>query len=470
MHAHCFAKLLSFAFLFICAKQYFGHLAWQSRLRRVAFAGILVCVVKPFNQTNAMKSIITIATLAVASSLSAAEPVKMNPVPAETLDFAANKIDKTFLRFRYDLKGGGHIWGSDVIGRLLVMSLASYLGEPAEDEKFLAQIRFLLDGKNAISANGGYPSQHNHVFLCSLLVARETPSIWKRFTGEEKKKIDLLFKAELVGCAYTTSDVTYADGAKPTTIDGDTNLHRAWNPNFREGMVGGLITGACWLGPKEAQAFLDKYDHVKFVEELRAAGLSNTYDIFTKAISNPESGAPDAERINKSLRGFRYLEQDIAKPMDLYIGLAEHTYGAVVSSGLNNGAGKDGGGKIVKNADAVQNIGKKGMLWEFASMDGRGPRSCAIYSYTGFRPNLAKQIAMIVSGHFDSKHPKWKETLELVKIGNEDLFVKLENGYISYSHGRNHQNDVSFTDKDDKGIMRDLWNKTLLPYYAKQVK
>jgi hypothetical protein len=417
-----------------------------------------------------MKFIVPLATLAAVGSLSAAQTVKMNPVPAETLDCAANKIDKTFLRFRYDLKGGGHIWGSDVIGRLLVMSLASYLGNPAEDEKFLSQIRFLLDGPNTISANGGYPAQHDHIFLCSLIVARETPSIWNKFTAEEKKKIDLLFKAELVGCAYTTSDKTYADNAKPAAIDGDTNLHRGWNPNFREGMVGGLITGACWLGPKEAQAFLDKYDHAKFVEELAAAGLSNTHDIFTRAINKPESGAPDAERINKALRNFRYLEQNIAKPMDLYIGLAENTYGAVVAAGLNNGAGKDGGGKIVKNADAVQNIGKKGMLFEFASMDAGGPRSCAIYSYTGFRPNLAKQIAMIVSGNFDSKHPKWKATLELVKIGNEDLFVKLENGYISYSHGRNHNNNISFSETDDRAAMRDLWNKVLLPYHEKQAK
>ena len=408
--------------------------------------------------------------LAATSSMMAAEPLKMNPVPVETLDYATSGGNVYTYRFRYDLVGGAHTNAGGAIGRMLAQSLASYLGNSRDDADYVKRVRFILDGANCISAVGGYSTQHEHVLLSSLLVARETPSIWGQFTDEEKKKIDLFQKAALVGCAYTTSDKTYERGAPFTALDGDKNIHRDWNPNYREGMVGGLITGACWLGPKEAQEFLNTYDHAKFTEELKAAGLTNTHDIFTWLANNPDSGAPTPEMINESLHGFSYHGKDVTKPMDLFIGLAEKTYGAVVAAGLNNGEGRDGGGKIAQNADKLPNVGKKGMLFEFAAMDAKGPRSCAVYTYTGFRPNLAKQVAMLASGHFDYNHPQWKEAFELIKVGNEDLFFKLENGYISFSHGKNHENNVSFEETDDKRVMRDLWNAVVLPYHTAQTK
>jgi len=415
-----------------------------------------------------MKYALPILALAAFGTLTATEPLKMNPVPIETLDYATNTIDGQ-IRFRHDLSGGAHTHAAHIIGRTLVQALASYLGNPRDDADYVQRIRFLLEGPNSISGEGGYTAQHEHVLLSSLIVARETPSIWKQFSDEEKKKIDLRFKAHFAGCAFTTSDKADERGA-PVTLNGSRNLSRQWNPNFREGMIGGLILGACWLGPKEAQAFLDNFDHAKFVEELKTAGLTNTHEIHNWKAIYPDSEAPMPEEINESLRGFRYFGKDVTNPMELYIGLAEFTYGAKVNAGLNGGAGKDGGGKLVKNTDKLPNVDKKGMLLEFDAMDGLGPRSCAVYSYHGMRPNLAKQIALLVSGHFDYNHPRWKEIFEQLKVGNEDLFFKLENGYISYSKGRNWENDVNFEEQDDKRVVRDLWNTVLLPYHTSQTK
>jgi len=418
---------------------------------------------------GSMKFVLPIIVLAATASLMAAEPLKMNPVPAETLDYASNKGNKYRLRYFYGHPGGAHTNAGAGSARLLVQTMASYLGDKTANDDYVEQIKFLLDGPNTISGSGGYPAQHEHVMLASLFVARETPSIWERFSDEEKKKIDLLMKAHLVGSAYTTSDKTYEVKDNIKTLTGDRNMHRDWNPNYQEGMTGGLILGACWFGPKEAQAFLDNYDHAKFREELKAAGLSNTYDVYNWKIRHPDSNAPDDETINASVRGFRFKGRDITKPMDFFVDLAATTYGANVTAGLNKGEGLNGGGKLVKNADKVANIGKKGMLLEFGSMDANGPRSCAHYAYDGMRPNLAKQVAMLVSGHFDYNHPKWKEVFEQIKIGNEDLFFKLEQGYVSYAKGRVGAQPMTFGENDERSS-RDLWEKVILPYHESQTK
>jgi len=378
------------------------------------------------------------------------------------------------MRFRYDLAGGAHTNATWQTGRLLAQSLASYLGNHSEDDAFVKQIQFLLEGPNTISANGGYPSQHEHIFLSSLIVARETPKLWGRFSDEEKKKIDLLMRAHLVGNALTTSDHVSQPRKNPPSMDGSRNQNRSWNPNYREGMIGGLILGGLWLGPNEAQAFLDGYDHVKFTEQLKAAGLTNTYEIFTWKENHPDSAAPTPEQVNEALHSFRYLEKNITNPMELFIGLAKNTYRAKVTAGLNGGEGKEDatgnvGGKLYEPAE-VPNIGKLGMLFEFASVDAGGPRSCAHYAYDGFRPNLAKQIAMLVTGHFDYKHPEWPAVFEQIQIGNEDLFFKLEKGYITYAKGKAGDKPVNFESRDDKVVTRDLWNKVILPFHKSQTK
>jgi len=418
-----------------------------------------------------MKLILPIALLAAVGTLTAAQPLKMNPVPAETLEFATSGGNVYQMRFRYDLKGGAQTNASNALGRLLVQSLASYLGDHSADDAFMKQIQFLLEGPNTISPCGGYSSQHESIFLTSLIVARETPKLWERFSDEEKKKIDLLMKAHLVACALTTSDAVYPNERTiPPAMDGSKNHNRNWNPNHREGMIGGLMLGGLWLGPKEAQAFLDSYDHVKFTEQLKAAGLSNTYEKFTWKESHPESAAPTPEEVNEAVHGFRLFGKDITNPMELFIYLSKHTYGGTVTAGLKDGEGIDGGGKIVADADKVPNIGKLGMLLEFASGDASGSRSCAHYSYTGFRPNMAKQIAMLVTGHFDYKHPEWPAVFEQIKIGNEDLFFKLERGYITYAHGKAADKPYAFDGKDDKGIMRDIWNEVVMPFHKSQTK
>jgi hypothetical protein len=107
------------------------------------------------------------------------------------------------------------------------------------------------------------------------------------------------------------------------------------------------------------------------------------------------------------------------------------------------------------------------MLKEFASMDGGGPRSCAVYAYDGFRPNLTNQIVLIAGGYWDSGE-RGQKCLKLLEVGIEDLFYKLEKGYISYSKGKGSKK--AFTIKNphwDFALTRSLWYDVVQPYHGR---
>ncbi len=404
-----------------------------------------------------------VAVLSLCGAANAAQAVFQKPDSKMLKE--ANSV--YLFRYRYDLKGGAHTNGGHINGKLLYQAVAAYAGDTSADAPLIKHLRFLIDGKNCISANGGYPAQHERLFTTALILAKNTPRVWEKFSDKEKHKFELLIKAALAGSAFTTNDKLFASGrSKCRTIDGDGNCNRGWNPNFREGMIGGIIAGSCFLGGKEAQNFLDTYDHKKFTAELKDAGLTNTYEVFNWKQTHPNSNAPTPEEINDALHNYRYEKISAAEPMKLYLTLVRNTYSGKVNAGLNNGKGRNGSGCMASGADKLPNKGKPGMLKEFASMDANGPRSSIGYAYDGFRPNLANQFALIASGNFDAKDPEWKKSLELVKVGNDDLFYKLDHGYIDYSKGKGSKKAISINDPGrDFKYTRELWYNVMSKYH-----
>ncbi len=371
--------------------------------------------------------------------------------------------------FRYgrDARGGAHTNGAWSGASLPVLAIAAYAGEEQVDERLLRQVRNILRGGNSPSANGGYPAQHEVLFTSAAVVMKNTPRIWDQLSEEERLKVDLILKACMVASAHTTSDRAYEDGKRPHAIDGCDNFHRGWNPNFREGMVGNLLIGAVYFGPDKAQDMLSNYDHEEFVAELRDAGLDNTYGTFNWKADHPDSDAPAGEEIERNVRDFTYLDKDLTDPMALYEGLTLHTYGAVVSPGLNDGEGIDGGGRIAAGAEELPNRGETGMLREFDARDAGGPRSSVGYAYHGFRPNLFNQVALIVTGYWE-EGPAAEECIRRIEIGAADLFYKLEHGYINYAHGRAAGGPTDITDhRHDYRITRDLWENVLMEYHQR---
>jgi len=404
------------------------------------------------------------ALLVLASTFAGpAAHVELPPVPQKTVEAAAAL---PLIRFNRNIKGGAHTDGAWSGGGQIVLALAAWQGNQTADARLLEQIRYNLQGANCISANGGYPAQHERHVTGMYALVRHTPRVWNQLTAEERAKIDLVMKAALVASAYTTSDASYAKGTKPMTLDGSANQNRGWNPNFREGMIGMMPVGVVYFGGgAAAHRVLDTYDHEAFVAQLKAAGLTNTYETFTWKATHPDSDAPDGKTIAAAIKNYRYMGHDLSDPMEYYYMLTVNTYGAKVNAGLNDGKGIGGSGCIASGAEGLPNKGKDGMLLEFASQDAGGPRSSIGYAYDGFRPNLTNHVVVLAGGYW-RPGPKADECLARLNVGIPDLFYKLEHGYKNYSKGRGSQSVFDINKPYwSFAVTRSLWEDVLKPFH-----
>ena len=191
-----------------------------------------------------------------------------------------------------DYTNGAYTNGPWFGGASIVLATASFTGNTATDARLLEQIRFSITGGNEICANGGYPAQHELQATGMFAIASQTPRIWNQLTAIEKTRIDLIMKASLVSCAFTTSNNNpYINSQR--TLDGDFNLGRDWNPNYREGMLGSVLVAMVYFGgPAVTQAILDSYDHAQFISLLTSNNLPNLRLTFNWKVANPSSAAP----------------------------------------------------------------------------------------------------------------------------------------------------------------------------------
>jgi hypothetical protein len=378
------------------------------------------------------------------------------------------------IRYGRTMRGGAHTNGAWSGGWQVTHALACWAGDRSADEKMLEQIRYVLRGENIISANGGYPTQHERHMTASFAILRHADRFWQeQLTEQERHKIDLVMKASLIASAYTTADASYADGARGTALDGDTNMHRNWNPNFREGMFGGLIAAMVYFGgPDAASQILNTYDHAAFVEQLEQAGLSNIHETFTWAANHPDSRAPSGEQIEQNIRNYRHEGQPLRDPFSLYAWLTLNTYNRPVSPGLNDGQGQMGsngvlGGFVVSGQQDLPNRGEVGMLTEFASVDAGGPRSSISYAYDGFRPNLSNHLLVVIGGYWQPGGQA-DELLRRLETGITDIEYKLEHGYRNFQHGRGSEDVFNITRENWDWSFRTtipLWREVLQPFH-----
>ena len=185
--------------------------------------------------------------------------------PSQTAVNAA--ISAQLIDFGRSFSGGAHTNGAFFGGASIALAVASHAGNTSADARLLEQIRFTLTPGNEPTANGGYPAQHERHATGMFVIVKHTPRIWSMLSATEKARIDLIMKATLVANAFTTSDnnpFVKAD-TQEYALDGDSNLNRDWNPNYREGMIGGVLTGMAYFGTAEAKTILADYNHAAFV-------------------------------------------------------------------------------------------------------------------------------------------------------------------------------------------------------------
>lgn len=390
------------------------------------------------------------------------------PSPSQAAVNAA--IACPLISYHRDFNGGAYTNGAWFGGASVVLAAASHAGNTSADARLLQQIRHSIVGTNAICANGGYPAQHERHATGMFAIARHTPRIWNQLTASETSKIHLLMKASLVASAFTTSNNNpyVLAGTQQYSLDADSNLHRDWNPNFREGMIGGMLVAMVYFGgPSRADAILNTYQHAAFVSELSAAGLSNTYQVFNWKAANPSSNAPSGAMIENAVRNYRYYGSGLSDYMGIYNSLSGDTFGKTVNAGLNGGAGIGDAGKIASGAANLPNPGAAGMLKEFDSVDGYGLRSSLDYAYDGYRPHQTNQLVLIVGGYWPKGKAVAQPAVNRMKIGLTDLWYKMSMGYHNYSSGayRGSVDMAYMTNNRGFGYVRSLWEDVLTPYH-----
>lgn len=399
-------------------------------------------------------------------------PVHAQGVLPGPSELAVDKaIAAPFISYRRNFSGGAHTNGAWYGGASIALAVASHAGNTRADARLLGQIRHTLTAGNEPTSNGGYPAQHERHVTGMFVIVKNTPRIWDQLTTAEKARIDLIMKATLVANAFTTSDNNpfIKASSQQYSLDADDNLNRNWNPNYREGMIGGVLTGMAYFGgPAPTTALLAGYDHAAFVAELAANNLPNMHETFNWKAANPTSKAPSASQIEAGVNQYLYFGSALADYMTIYESLAANTFGRTVNAGLNDGAGISGAGKIVSGAETLPNKGAEGMLKEFDSVDADGPRSSFIYAFDGYRPHLTNQIALIVSGFWAKNTPIPNRAVQLMTVGVTDLWYKAEKGYIGYSKGSAQGAVSEATHGESRGFTynRSLWTDVLQPYHG----
>jgi hypothetical protein len=390
------------------------------------------------------------------------------PGPSQAAVNAA--IAAPFIRYSRTYSGGAHTNGAYFGGASIALAVASYAGNTTADARLLAQIRDTLVAGHEPTCNGGYPTQHEKHVTGMFVIVKHTPRIWDQLSSSEKTKIDRIMKATLYASAFTTSDNNpfIKSGTQQYTLDGDSNVDRGWNPNYREGMIGGMLVGMAYFGgPAATEAILSSYNHSQFLVELNSGNLPNAYETFNWKAAHASSGAPSASQIETAVRTYRYFSMTLADYMDIYEDLVAFTYSRNVNAGLNNGAGINGYGKIASGAATLPNPGAPGMFREFDGNDANGSRSSLIYAFEGYRPALTNQLSLIVAGFWQKDTPITSAAVALMNIGNTDLWYKAEKGYHSYAKGasQGYQDFGDFGTSRGFIYNRSLWDDVLKPYH-----
>ena len=171
--------------------------------------------------------------------------------------------------------------------------------------------------------------------------------------------------------------------------------------------------------------------------------------------------------IEGAVRNYQYYNSTIFGYMDIYHSLLSDTYGKNVSAGLKTECGVNGSGKIASGAESLPNPGAVGMLKEFDTGDGAGPRSSILYAYDGYRPHQTNQLVLIIGGFWPKGTAIANTAAARMKIGNTDLWYKIEKGYYDYANGNSRGLIGSTYMNNNQGFpyVRALWEDVLLPYH-----
>ena len=373
------------------------------------------------------------------------------------------------------------------------LTLAAYLdqttassdGALCKDEAVRRIKRLVSGGREPNATVGCFWEQS--IVGSILLLAKNTPCIWNELTAEEQGKVCLLMEC----LAIATNWGHNAGNNYKTGFDLLGNYGKDYNPNFKNASFVNYLSAAMFFGAEELDEIYVNFDYNSYIQRLTKAGFTNILaqwtntDLFGVSIGEymtyggevlfegdgvPAAAIPGASAGSGVGVKVPWSYQDIQNKAiydrdDWYLMLFDHidyTYGLAVIS--TNGIPGSMTYSYIMSGKTSPHAGKMGMLMEYSSVDGGGyTRSRCMYCYLSVQVMVSLYANMKLLGYWDyaSQTPevakRMREMDNRMMVGNEDLFFKLQEGYIGNSQQKPYEEHAEEFVQYGLKFVEDIW-------------
>lgn len=317
-------------------------------------------------------------------------------------------------------------------------------------DRLLAQIRFVIAGGNEPTCRGTILGWADNALAQSLVLAKNTPTVWQQLTTAEVNKCDWLMRAMTVAGNYTQN---YHNDPERCILGVFTNGRKTRSPNIQEGYVGIMIAAHHYFGGAgPVNLMLADFDYDTYLSTFGSLGFTNIIFGWTYAYGNTAEGRATMKQLMEqggaAKDGGNIVEPDGVRhpftfagyygstprpeiaydPFGIYEALAERMYRGAVHSKSNSGEA------YILNNRISPMTGLTGMCNELQGSDGSGERSSVRYSYDGW-DNSILTYATLRALNLWGNTPVHEEIDRRIKTGSIDILYKYKAGYRGRSNG-----------------------------------
>ncbi|WNR42745.1 CBM96 family carbohydrate-binding protein [Paenibacillus roseipurpureus] len=303
--------------------------------------------------------------------------------------------------------------------------------DPVYINRYVSTVKKMLSTPaNMPNLQGGLDSRGQSPMLYSIALLWNDQEVMSMFTDAEKSKLLTLFKAGLISTAYTINDYNESGNLRPgdrLAMNGDPNTWNGTGVNYWEPNLTIFFTSSFILGLENVKDILQNYDHIAFINELNAQGLTKIKESFEKT-TNFSTASTEAAKLaekavkvqstiqpaNWSFKGVT-LDQFLQNPLKLHDVSQRNSWTHLAQEG--------------------DYMGQLGMGHEFDATDSKGSRQSASYTVLGIDPSLQNTRIMSYFGFMSvpGNESMAANIVKLQRVGVSDYYAKVINGYFTQS-------------------------------------
>lgn len=326
----------------------------------------------------------------------------------------------------------------------------------------LVLLRHLIAGGNEPICSHSCWWSHA-VVSAALLLVKNTPAIYNELTEDEKDRVEFLELCLAIGGNWGFND----ENNYSTGLDMKGNAGKTWNPNHRQAYLPTVIMASLYFGADELDEMFVNFDYDEYMKKLEEYGFVNIIDAWSnagkelmenggEAILIGQQGvngqkAGDSAGTGKGVKiPFKYLGYSLKEIDKMYENLTEYTYKGIVANELEDKA-------YILSGKSSPYLGYNGQMTEFNASDGNGVRSAIHYCIDSFIIVMPVLANLKMLGLWNSESDEQRDCDERMYVGNNDLIFKAQEGYVSYSLGRDYGTEYESTGGFAYAAAKDLW-------------